>query len=593
MSKGFKDYTPDKLSGILQSAHMIAYQFQRRRHDQWDANYTLYRQQPQINRLTQSQSVCLPLMKATISTVLSTINQPPVIRFYANDNAGDEDYAQKEIDFNGLWAELWNRWHGQIVDRADKKNCALYGRGIKIITVKNGTPTIRAIDPYDLLVDPGTDPVDVDGTANYLIHANIKETKWEIENNPWFDQTEVEKCLSGFDGLEGGQTDYTIEGQAKNRRIQYLGYGLSSEHALTEIVRKDFYYRLYSEEKGKQIIYWIPCIDDRPIACLPLEDVIGHTADSYWDDHFPITTWTDDPDPIDFWSDGVADTVRSSHRLINMWWSQEVENRTLKNQSMFFYNSSINPEFIPQTFDPYPWAFYPVPGNPAEMMMQVPVPDLASVLDQIAWVKNMVQEATAATATMQGATERSKVTLGEVELAVGNAQARIQSMTPYYSQAWHETAEKLYKVIEGGVSNGYLETITATKQGAKGNSFMRSISYKDLVTPHGYTIEAVPANIDEEQTVDELQKLNVAIQVMPENPALKRIYKEKVIDSIGLTAEQKNEIKEAEEQAVAMQEQELAEQAQMQQEMQQQAAGMQPMQAPVPQEQVAPMEGSV
>ena len=313
----------------------------------------------------------------------------------------------------------------------------------------------------------------------------------------------------------------------------------------------------------------MPTINSQPVACLPLEDVIGATSDNFWDDHFPIDSWTDDVDPIDFWSDGVGDTVRDANRLINMWWSQEVENRTLRNLSMFFYNSS-NEHFIPQTFNPYAWAFFPVPGNPAELIQQIPVPDLSSTIDQIAWVKNMTEQATAATTTLQGATTPSTVTLGEVELAVGNAQARIQSMTPFYSNAWKNTAMKLYKLIEGGANNGYLDKVSMVKRGARGNSFLQSVKYKDLITPHGYDIEALPANVDDQMLMDDLQKLNVAIQVMPENGALKRIYKETLLEATNLTPEQKNEVKAEEERVIEQAEKQL---------MQEDAiAGMTPMQ---------------
>lgn len=559
--KGFIDYQPAELTNLIGRVFNEGYLFQRRRHDQWQANYDLYRLKSQINRFTQRQSVCLPIMKSTINTVLSSINQPPTIRFFSKDN--DEKSKQTEIYMNGAWEHLYKWWNGITLDRVDKKSAALYGRGIKIFGIVRGVPTIRHLDPYDLLVDPGCDPANVDATADYMVNVNIKQTKYEIQNNPWFDQTQVDKILDSIDGYTGGQTDYQIENAAKNRRIQDMGYGLSSDTAFTEVTRRDYYLRLYCKRKEKEIIYYIPCINDQPVACLPLSEVIGKTSDDYWDDHFPINSWTDDVDGIDFWSDGVGDTVRDANRLINIWWSQEVENRTLKNLSMFFYNSTITPEFIPQTFNPYAWAFFPVPGNPADLMQQIPIPDLSSSLDQIAWVKNMIEQATAATTTMQGATTPSTVTLGEVELAVGAAQQRIQSMTPFYSHAWQESAQKLYKLIEGGANSGYLDKISMVKRGARGNSFMQSVKYKDLITPHGYTIEALPENIDEQQTMDDLQKLNVAISVMPENAALKRIYKEKLIDVTNLTPEQKNEVKQAEEQAINEMEQQLLAQEQM------------------------------
>jgi len=555
MSGGFVDYNIQDLTGLIERAFQEGYLFQQRRHPEWRANYDLYRLKAETNRFTQRQSVCLPIMKSTINTVLSSINQAPTIRFFNKDND-----KQKEIYMNGVWDYIYEACQGVSIDRADKKNAALYGRGIKMLGINNGQPTVRVIDPYDLLVDPSCDPINADATANYIIHVNIEETKWQIQNNPWFDKTQVKKILDTIDGYSGGSNDYRIENSAKDRRIQDMGYGLSDYHAITEIVRRDFYFRLYCKRKDKEIIYYIPTINNQPVACLPLEDVIGNTSDDFWDSHYPIDSWTDDVDPIDFWSDGVADTVRDANRLINIWWSQEVENRTLRNLSMFFYNSS-NENFIPQTFNPYAWAFYPVPGNPAELIQQIPVPDLSSTIEQIAWIKTLTEQSTAATTSMQGATTPSTVTLGEVEIAVSNAKQRIQSMTPFYSNAWKDTATKMYKLIEGGANNGYLDKVLMVKRGARGNSFLQSVKYKDLITPHGYDIEALPANIDDQELMDDLQKLNVAIQVMPENAALKRIYKEKLLEVTNLTPEEKNEVKAEEERVIEQAEKRMEEQA--------------------------------
>lgn len=552
MTKGFTDYSPEDLTPILERIFEQDYNFQKRRHPEWDENYSLYRGKVKTNIFLQRQSVCLPVMKSTISTVLSKTNQPPIIKFYNKDND-----KQKEIYMNGVWENAWNKWNGVLVDSADKKNNALYGRGFKTFGIVNGFPTISVVDPYDILIDPSTDPINIDATAQHQIHVNIYETVSQIKANEWFDQTEVDKILKTIDPKTGKAPDFEQENMAADNRMRDLGYNDNGVRGTTVIIRRDFFVRLESPQKQKDIIYFIPCISNRPVACLPLEDAIGKTIDDFWDDHFPIDSWADSVENLDVWSDGVADIVRNPNKLINAWWSQEVENRTLKNYSMFFYNSSVSDQFIPQTFNPYAWGFYPVPGNPNELLQQIPVPDLSGTLDQITWVKQYIEQATAATATMQGQLEKSNVTLGEVTMAVSNAQERIQSMTPYYTKGWKDSAIKFYKLIEAGVHNDYLGKVSLSKRGSKGNMFLEDVKYEDLITRNGYDVEALPSDVEKAQAMDDLQMLNLAIQTMPQNGALKRFYKERVLEQTSLSAEQINQVKQEEEENIARAEKQL------------------------------------
>lgn len=557
MKQGFKDYKPEQLTNVCARAYDSSYKFRERRHEEWSENYELSRMRVQTNRFVQRQSVCLPIMKSVINTVMSKISEPPNIKFFNKDND-----KQTEIFMNGVWEERWVQNKGVLIDTVDKKNNTLYGRGIKIIGIKRGQLVYKNKDTFDVLIDKAADPVDIDETANHIIITNIQETKAQIENNPFFDKTAVRKVLQFVDPLTGTAPEMSTDDWVRGERLSKLGYSNDGVVATTKIERKDFYIRLYNKEKEDEIIYYVPCISNNPIACLPLSDVIGKTNDDYWDNHFPIDSWADDVDGIDVWSTALADIARDCNKLMNIWWAQLVENRTMRNLSMFFYNSS-NDQFIPQTFNPYAWGFYPVPGNPNEMIMPVTPPNLTDTLEEIGFVKNLVEQSTAATATLQGAMEKSQVTLGEVEMTLSNAQQRIQAIAPYYCESWRSTAEKAYKVIEGGVNNRYLGSIKLAKRGGKGTMFLEEVDYKDLITPNGYEIEAIPMQSAQNLAMDDLQKLNAAIQVMPENAALKRIFKEKMLEATSLSSEQINEIKAEEEKVMEKMEQQMQLQSQM------------------------------
>ena len=69
-----------------------ALDLRERRHQDWDDNYLLYRGKVKINRLIQRQAVNIPLMKETIKTLLSRIDELLIIDW--KELAGDE---QKQL----------------------------------------------------------------------------------------------------------------------------------------------------------------------------------------------------------------------------------------------------------------------------------------------------------------------------------------------------------------------------------------------------------------------------------------------------------------------------------------------------------------
>ena len=72
------------------------FNYREPRHDQWRENYELYRDKVTVNRLTQRQSVNLPLMKTTIRTLLKDIDDMPVMEFENLDNDKEAQVFQNE-----------------------------------------------------------------------------------------------------------------------------------------------------------------------------------------------------------------------------------------------------------------------------------------------------------------------------------------------------------------------------------------------------------------------------------------------------------------------------------------------------------------
>src|SRR5690606_40920604 len=82
-----------------------------------------YRDTVTINRLTQRQSVNIPLMKQTIRTLLKDVDDMPVIEFENLDND-----KQAEIFKNEYWKYTVEINNMELQDIVDKRQVFLFGR---------------------------------------------------------------------------------------------------------------------------------------------------------------------------------------------------------------------------------------------------------------------------------------------------------------------------------------------------------------------------------------------------------------------------------------------------------------------------------
>src|SRR5258708_375241 len=143
----------DLLKDKLHRNKQDGFFFQRRRHPQWTENYELYRDTVIVNRLTQRQSVNIPLMKETVKTILAGIDDDSKIEFEELDN--DE---QKQIFFNEYWNWTQDLNKLELKDIVDKKQVLLYGRSFWKMNIVDGAFNCEVLDPQDVLVDRYSDP---------------------------------------------------------------------------------------------------------------------------------------------------------------------------------------------------------------------------------------------------------------------------------------------------------------------------------------------------------------------------------------------------------------------------------------------------
>lgn len=516
----------------LRMNKLDAYNFRFRKEQDWRENYTLYRDRVTINRLTQRQSVNLPLMKQTIRTILKDVDDMPVLQFENLDND-----KQKELFQNEYWKWTVDKNNLELQDVIDKKQDMFFGRTFDQMQIADGFVNINIIDPEDILTSRYIKSYNIN-SARYLIHTHIFRPLTAIENDPDYNKDAVARLKIFYatnQGLIKAKTNAQLF-ELKYQKLADLGVLDTYSPALGETYMELSMHFIFKESEKdvdgtvykNQFWLYVEADDMEMLLKKPLEKVIGTTKDHYWQTHLPYNTWADDIDNQDFWTDGIADIVRTPNKILNAWFSQMVENRTLKNLNMNLYDSTIE-GFTPQTWEPGAWKWFGLPGKPADVYQPMQIGDLSDSLEEMNFVNEMIQSATGATATQQGVQTANNITLGEVQLALQQAQQRIKGMSKFYTEVWKSRGEKFLKLIEAAPYK--LDVVTIHKKGKNTNDiFTRNIGPNDWVSPSGYSTKIWDQDDKSSQDTQILQKISAAHQNMPDNPVVTDEFQRKLLE---------------------------------------------------------------
>ncbi len=527
-----------------------AFLFRRRRQPDWTDNYTLGRDKVQLNRLTQRQSVNIPLIKSTVKTLLKDIDEAPMLYF---SELANQDQA--EVFYNEYWRV--NSIQNKLIlkDIMDKRQEMYFGRSFKFMNIVDGNFYWEVVDPQDVLVDRYVDPSDID-TARFVIREHIYKPLSSLRTNPKLDTSAVRKLQKFMATSEGllRATENQLDWVEKQRRMATLGVIDTFAPILGEtyVELNEFWIKEWNETtKQDEIMYVITAEDMVVLYKAKLEECIGKTIGNFWQSHYPCTTWADETETTDFWSDGVVDSIRTINKVLNAYISQNIENRTLRSFGMKFFNSSLGEEgFQPQTFEPVPFGMYPIPvgvnGKITDNIMDIPIQPLDDLKNDIEFLMGLAQQSSAATATQQGVITPTPVTLGQVQLTLENAQERVKAMAVYYNASWQDFGLKFTKMLEAAPD--LIDPITINKKGKNsGKNYSKVITPKDYLIGHQYDVEVRMREDVQRDTQNSLQKLQYSKTLMPMNVTLDNIIKKKSLEFADLKASDTDEIMKEEE----------------------------------------------
>lgn len=517
----------------------LSIKFKERRFEQWNQNYSLFRDKVSTNRLTQRQPINVPIIRETIASWISKIDEPPKIKYETKDRTNKDKTG--ELLFNDIYKYYYDKLKLDILDNVEKKIVGLTGRGFKKIGMSGGEIFIDIIDPYDIEVDPRVNPLDLE-SADFIIHTHIFRSLKQVLANKKYD-TEAKKILTQFVDSKSGLLESATNdesAQLRKQRLENLGVSNFEEFGATDtLIEINESYKNVWDEKEQRFVRHLRVIAMDSV-CLydeKLKDAIGI-------DCVPIVTWASDPDAVDFWSDGIADNVRTYNKITNMYMSQDLENRTYANFKMYFFNT-MNGTFQPRAFDPKPFGMYGVPGNPAELVQQIDIKPLPDISNQITWLKNMIQSSVAQTPTERGVKEAGEQTLGQVQIQLAGSRGMNQVVSKNYRAAWKEIGRLFYELMKENSSG----TMKLSKKGSDGNYYSRDVSPTDWKSPNGY--EVIVENEADRSIADDfdLKKLQYVKNSFMNNATAINIAKKKELEILDFTGDEIEAIMSAENQA--------------------------------------------
>ena len=390
----------------LLNERKIARDFQERKHQDWNDNYELYRNKVRTNRLTQRQAVNIPLMKETIKTLLSRIDDAPNVEW--KNKEGDE---MKELIYQEIWDDQSKKKKFEWIDIVDKKNVLLYGFSVKSLNISDDGIDIDVLDPYDVVFDPLINPIDIE-SARFIVKQNIFRSLKEIlADERYTDKGKDElRQWSMTTNAILQSTNNKEELEKKQERLKAMG--VDSEEFdrfsggdvivnLCEHFTKEWNPKKKKFEKHV-VVY---AQDEYELMDDTLKELIGV-------DFWPFVMWSEDPENNDVYADGVADLVRVPNQVVNVWFSQLVENRTLRNFQMHWYDASKQ-GYAPQTYEPGAGRMLPSPGNPRETIMPVEIQGLDETMNAINFLTTIVERGSGATAIEKGVGEEKQQTLAK------------------------------------------------------------------------------------------------------------------------------------------------------------------------------------
>lgn len=379
-------------------------------------------------------NVPLPIMSGFIHTLLSKIDDPPVIQ-YSHTEEADIQKAAKitaawEIDKSRVDIATWDQ-----IDRGVKRLATFSGRGIYKYYADRVAGQYKShlewIDYYDFLIDPTSGALLEN--ADYCGQDSVWRNKWQLEEGVKkgvYNGSLVAKLLAT---PSSDKKDDSEVREYKNNRFAILGL---DPEATGYIMPGQTKYKLIewcTTYKGERKYVLFNYEFKLGVRIEPLEKIFKSKL-------YPFTSFAIYEDPANFWSGSPAEEMIPVVDAMETLVAQIFENRQKRNWGQRAYDPAIftDPAQLEYRPDGLVIANASAKGkNIAQGIYEFKTENIEGTIDLISFFDSFVGQKTGVTPGTQGVSERDKkvgIFFGELQ----EVQDRLGLINKSYSDCWSQ-----------------------------------------------------------------------------------------------------------------------------------------------------------
>jgi len=387
----------------LEKEFELGFEYKKGRYEDWNDTEDLYFGRVK-QRLKGRFNVPLPIMSGFIDTLVSKIDEPPILNFIQGTEADYRGTIKTQAFYDKLKQAEDYDW--DMMDLDGKKLNAFYGRAIYKAygsRDKKFKFNVFNTDPYDFYADPmgGSDLEN----HRFCGENNIIKTRTQLEEGAkagLYDTEEVERIVNNLTETPEKKVDNTEAVQANRyfalnldpKQYNYIAEGALRCVESGTTYKGTRYYVLWSYEKK--------CI----LRCEPLTKVFK--SNLWW-----WASWAANRDIFNFWSKAPADDIRPIAEVIRILANQELDNRQKQNWGMRAYDPALFPNGSELSFRPDGLVAVRAGASSVQAIQngifQFQTPQLNGTINLIDWLDNMGGTKTGITPASQGKAEEDKV----------------------------------------------------------------------------------------------------------------------------------------------------------------------------------------
>jgi len=494
----------------------------------WHPNEDLYYGR-KSKKLKGRHNVLLGEMQGFVETLLSKVDDPPLVRFEPQSEAdmrkADKVSAAWDIDSSPTHGD----WRAK--DLLGKKMAALYGRCIMKYFAESAPKyksNLVLIDPYDFLIDPMAGGESIED-AEFMGQDNIFKSVYDLEEDERYDQRQVEIVKMSMGRDKENETDNTY--QEKGNRDSILGYR-TAKYRSEETVNMVEWYTTY---KGERYICAFDRVHSTWLRIEKLSDIFETAEYPNGDPLWPFDSWAFYPDPFEFWTPSPADQVRDTIAAKSILLNQALDNRQYRNFGMKAYDTRVfkNPALLEPR-----WGGI-VPATPdsgkdvRSGIYEFQYPDVGDTTNLYNLVDSTQARASGITASIQGQAEEDKK-VGVFEGEVAQASDRLGLFEKSYGAFWIRMGKRWVN----GLKEHLREKMAIKMLGTRGLEWSELI--REDLGEYDIVIQGLNAELfaDARKRKTKLEVLAANLQNPNMNP---RLSLEKLLETSGF---EKYEIKE-------------------------------------------------